>query len=442
MNFGLSYQSKFQSRVAFEFNDSHLKSLLNGKKVISYYFQIKGMLTVSLKPLFHRGKENIAICYENDYAINNLVRKLKDARWSQTYGCWYVPLVENSYRSVMDALKTVAEIDIRLLKHYLQKRKQLKRTAVSSTNSSPVLKTAKAIGSLAGKLSKENLNALEKFIQLLKLKAYSASTIKTYRNEFLQLLQILKRRHVNDLTPEDLKRYMVYVMEKEGLKENTAHSRLNALKFYFEKVLGREKFFWEIPRPKKPAQLPKVLGEDELSKLFKALTNSKHKAMLFTAYSAGLRVSEVAALKLKHIDSERMQIFVQQSKGKKDRYVILSPVLLDILRSYIKNYKPKPSIYLFESEQTGRAYPTRTIQRIFQLAKKKAGIRKEVGIHSLRHSFATHLLEKGTDIRYIKDLLGHFDIRTTERYLHVSKRDLVNIISPLDELWRKGKIDW
>ncbi len=105
-------------------------------------------------------------------------------------------------------------------------------------------------------------------------------------------------------------------------------------------------------------------------------------------------------------------------------------------------YKPCPTEYLFESEQTKDAYPTRTLQRIFQLAKEKAGIQKDIGIHSLRHSFATHLLEKGTDIRYIKDLLGHFNIKTTERYLHVSKKDLVNIVSPLDDLWRKGKVDW
>jgi integrase/recombinase XerD len=235
---------------------------------------------------------------------------------------------------------------------------------------------------------------------------------------------------------------MIYCMEKEGLKENTLHSRLNALKFYFEQVLGREKFFWEIPRPKKSMILPKVLGEDELEKLFKALSNIKHKAMLFTAYSAGLRVSEVASLKIKDIDSDRMQIFVAQAKGKKDRYVTLSPVLLDILRTYIRKYKPRPQVFLFESEQTGLAYPPRTIQRIFQIAKMKSGLSKQVGIHSLRHSFATHLLEKGTDIRYIKDLLGHFDIRTTERYLHVSKKDLVNIVSPLDDLWKKGKIEW
>lgn len=116
--------------------------------------------------------------------------------------------------------------------------------------------------------------------------------------------------------------------------------------------------------------------------------------------------------------------------------------MLDILRNYISTYKPKPACYLFESEATGKAYPTRTVQQIFTNAKNKAGIKKEVGIHSLRHSFATHLLDKGTDIKYIKDLLGHFSIKTTERYLHVSKQQLVNIISPFDDLWQNEKIDW
>jgi len=176
--------------------------------------------------------------------------------------------------------------------------------------------------------------------------------------------------------------------------------------------------------------------------IFGAITNIKHKAMLFTACSAGLRVSEVASLKLAYIDSERMQIFVSQAKGKKDRYLPLSPVLLDILRSYITNYKPRPLVYLFESQQTGGPYPTRTIQRVFQLAKQKAQITKDIGIHCLRHSFATHLLEKGIHIRFIQDLLGHFDIKTTQRYLHVSNKNLINIVSPLDDLWRKGKIAW
>ena len=164
--------------------------------------------------------------------------------------------------------------------------------------------------------------------------------------------------------------------------------------------------------------------------------------MLFNIYSAGLRVSELVNLKIADIDSTRMHIFIERGKGKKDRMVNLSPVLLDILRSYIKNYNPKPKVYLFESEQTGTAYTVRTVQQIFGNAKTKAGIRKVVGIHSLRHSFATHLLDKGTDIKYIKELLGHFNIKSTERYLHVSKKQLVNIASPFDYLWKNKTLNW
>lgn len=158
--------------------------------------------------------------------------------------------------------------------------------------------------------------------------------------------------------------------------------------------------------------------------------------------NAAAIISEIVNLKMADIDSKRMQLFIARAKGKKDRYVNLSPVLLDILRKYITEYKPRPKQYLFESEQTLLAYPTRTVQQIFTNAKNKAGIKKEVGVHSLRHSFATHLLDKGTDIKYIKDLLGHFDIKTTERYLHVSKKQLVNIISPFDDLWKNEQIDW
>ncbi|MGB4773935.1 MAG: tyrosine-type recombinase/integrase, partial [Daejeonella sp.] len=288
--------------------------------------------------------------------------------------------------------------------------------------------------------SKHNTVALANFLQQLQLKSYSASTIRTYRNEFCQLLQTIKSKDVNSLTPEHLKRYMVYAMKEEGICENTAHSRLNALKFYFEQVLGREKFFWEIPRPKKPLQLPNILGEKELAALFNAITNKKHKAILFTAYSAGLRVSETVNIKQSDIDSNRMVIKIENSKGKKDRFVNLSPVLLDVLRDYIKSSNPRPKTFLFESEEPNRPYSSRSAQKVFQRAKEIAGIRKEVSFHSLRHSFATHLLEKGIDIRYIKDILGHFDIKTTERYTHVSKTKLITITSPLDDLWQKGDI--
>lgn len=377
--------------------------------------------------------------FEKDFLLNKEVRKIRAVKWSQTHGCWYIPLDKETCEKAIQHLKPLAKIDTTELKEYLLKKKRVDNT-LPGTAGKRIHKPV--FSSPAWNLSTENLAALEKFVEQMKLKAYSESTIRTYRNEFMQLLRVLKNKPVNELAPDDLRRYMVYAMEKEGIKENTAHSRLNALKFYFEQVLHQEKFFWEIPRPKKPLLLPKLLNESELGRLFNALRNKKHKAMLFTAYSGGLRVSEIVNLKLKDIDSLRMQIFIARAKGKKDRYVNLSPVLLDILRAYLKTYKPGPKEYLFESEQTRTAYPVRTVQQIFANAKDAAGIKKDVGIHSLRHSFATHLLDKGTDIRYIKDLLGHFDIRTTERYLHVSKQQLVNIISPLDDLIKKEKIDW
>lgn len=400
-------------------------------------FLNSGMETIFLKPLYHREKECIGIYFNNNIRLNAVVKRLPGVKWSHNNTCWYLPLNRETYQNLCNVLKGLAILDATALRAYLEKRKAVTLTIITTYDKYSIkpVPTSKAWG-----LSKENFTALEKFIDQLKLKAYSVSTIRTYRNEFLQLLQVLKTKCVNDLTPDDLRRYMVYAMEKQGIKENTAHSRLNSLKFYFEQVLGREKFFWEIPRPKKPMQLPNVLGEKELARLFNALKNLKHKAILFTAYSAGLRVSEAVGLRISAIDSDRMQIKIEAAKGKKDRYVGLSPVLLDILRSYIKNSKPRPIKYLFESDNAGEAYSSRSAQKIFQRAKEIAGIRKEVSFHSLRHSFATHLLEKGIDIRFIKDILGHFDIRTTERYVHVKKEQLVQITSPLDDLWLKGDI--
>lgn len=370
------------------------------------------MSTITYSLITYKTKPRILIRFAHNKEWNERIKKVKDAMWSNTYKAWHIPDTnENRIKCGFQIANAVI----------------------------PVPQKAVALSS---KISVSNRHQLYLFLEQLTLKKYSKSTITTYRNEFLQLLQMLGDAEVQVLTPEHLKRYMLYCTIQQKLSENTLHSRLNALKFYFEQVLKKEKFFWEIPRPKKPQQLPKLLNETEISKLFNAVHNKKHKAMLFTAYSAGLRVSEIVNLKIADIDSKRMQIFIERAKGKKDRYVNLSPVLLDILRSYIKGYIPKPKLYLFESEQTGTAYPTRTVQQIFANAKTKAGIRKEVGIHSLRHSFATHLLDKGTDIKYIKDLLGHFNLKTTERYLHVSKKQLINIISPFDDLWKNEAIEW
>lgn len=392
---------------------------------------------VVLKPVYHRKSENIAVLFPLSAHLENAVRIIKGATWTQTHRCWYLPLGAAPYQQLRANLNGKASLNIQALKTYLEQRRVLNQSIGSTA-----VRKAGAHNLIHHPLCEDNLQALQRFVEQLRLKAYSESTIKTYRNEFLALLRLLGKAPVMEITTEQLRRYARYCIETEKLQEATMHSRINALKFYFEQVLGKEKMFFELPRPKKPLLLPKVLGEQELRRLFNALGSRKHKAILFTAYSAGLRVSEVVRLEHCHIDSDRMQIFVAHAKGKKDRYVGLSPVLLDVLRQYVKANKPRPQKYLFEGDHAGEPYNARSAQKVFQRARKQAGIQKQVSFHCLRHSFATHLLEKGIDIRYIKELLGHFDIRTTERYLHVRKEKLINIVSPLDDVWEKGGIQW
>jgi len=395
------------------------------------------MPSVSLRPFYHRNQECIGILFSFDEAIKLVIRQLPNVRWSMTHRCWWLPLDNGNVEKIKAALRDIAFVDDEPVRAYSVK----KRPIISPVKvEGSVKRSDVSVITKGGKLSIENLQALKKFIEQLKLKAYSDSTIRTYRYEFLQLLRILRNRPVADLTSDDLRKYFVYCYEKLKLTENTLHSRMNAIKFHFEQVLGRERLFWEIPRPKKRLLLPKVLDQSELKRIFRSVENLKHKAILFAAYSAGLRVSEVVELKLSDIDSGRMQIRVENAKGKKDRYVGLSKMLLDVLRVYLTEIQPRPRKFLFEGEKPGEPYSRRSAQMIFQKAKVKAGIKKEVGFHSLRHSFATHLLEKGVDIRYIKDLLGHFSIKTTQRYLHVKKEDLVTIVNPLDELF--GGKDW
>jgi len=332
----------------------------------------------------------------------------------------------------------LATIDYKELARYLQKRKQTTAAAVVTKAAPPKIieRIAPATTSALWKLSAENLAALEQFIAHLTLKAYSNSTIRTYRNELLQLLKLLDQKPVSKLTPNDIKRYMLYAMEKEGISENTAHSRLNALKFYFEQVLGREKFFWEIPRAKRPKKLPKVISEEKIIKGLMAVDNLKHKTLLLLAYSAGLRVSEVTSLKITDINSDRMQLSINNAKGKKDRIVTLSKSILPLLREYYTAYKPK--IWLFEGQHAEEHYSARSAQTIFKDAYKKLQLPAQCSFHSLRHSFATHLLENGTDITYIQKLLGHNDIKTTLIYTQVSNRDIGKIESPLDKIFRKN----
>ena len=391
---------------------------------------------IKVQPIKIKNNETrIGIFYTQHKIFDNKIKKIVDVKWCETNNCWHLPCTQKSYKDLCSSVNKSAFIYNKALAAYLKKKKTgllVNKTVAGKIKSQPSPQVFK--------ISAYNMLLLQRTVEQLQLLAYSASTLRTYKNEIGIFLQTLKNKKADALTAEDVRRYIHYCINKLLLSENTIHSRLNALKFLYEQVLGHERFFVEIPRPKKHLQLPKVLGEQELRRLFAAPKNLKHKAILFIAYSAGLRVSEVINLRLQDIDRERQQLFIHCSKGKKDRYVRLSPMVLDVLEQYYRLSEQKPKNYLFEGSEKGQPYSIRSAQQIFNDARRNAGILKSLSFHNLRHSFATHLLEKGVDVVFIKDILGHFDIRTTERYLHVRRDTLINIESPIDDLYRTKPI--
>lgn len=269
------------------------------------------------------------------------------------------------------------------------------------------------------------------FIQKMKELRYGDHTIHTYSSLFEEFINFYYRFDIDRIDESMITAFLRYLVIERKVSTSYQNQSINAIKFYYERVLGGQRKVYLVDRPRSEKSLPVVLSEDEISAIITATSNLKHKTILMTIYSAGLRVSEAINLKIEDIDSQRMQIRVEQSKGKKDRYTLLSVKTLDILRKYFHVYKPK--VWLFEGIK-GEQYSDRSIQTILKTAVSKTNIRKRVTVHTLRHSFATHLLESGTDLRYIQTLLGHESSKTTEIYTHVTTKGFEQIKSPLDKL--------
>lgn len=273
---------------------------------------------------------------------------------------------------------------------------------------------------------------LEKTESILKLKGYSSRTIEAYIGHNKRFYESFNKRP-NQINVEDIELYLLDLLDQRSVSYSYLNQVISAIKFsykYVNKSITIKDI--NITRPHKTEKLPDILSTEEVIRIFGAVINIKHRTVLILTYSAGLRVSEVVSLKVRDIDSKRMMIHVRQGKGQRDRYTILSNNALEVLRLYAKEYHL--SDWLFTGESIEKHLTVRSAQKIFEVARKKAGIRKQVSIHSLRHAFATHLLEGGTDLRYIQELLGHKSSKTTEIYTHVSKKDLGRIRSPLDNL--------
>ena len=382
-------------------------------------------MPVTYKLIMHRGESRILVLFDFDAKKTAKLKENTDAKWSRTYKGWHIAdTTLNRIKCKLPQTNSQLINPTNINEITTRKSTEKPEKNVLPSNNENV----------SAIINNVNKHVLVNMRQHLILKAYSSSTQKTYLNEVQSFLQTIGKHAADTFSVQKIKDYLQYCFEKLHLSENTLHSRINSLKFYYEQVLNREKFFWEVPRPKKKNLLPKIFSQEEIAAIINSLNNKKHKAMLMLAYSAGLRVSEVVSLKTSDIDSSRMTIFIHEAKGKKDRMVALSPVLLVMLRAYAEEYRPKANGYLFEGSLKGTPYSNRSLQEVLQAAKKKAGVIRPGSVHSLRHSFATHLIERGTDVTMIQKLLGHNDLKTTLIYLHTSNKNLLKVMSPLDDL--------
>lgn len=279
------------------------------------------------------------------------------------------------------------------------------------------------------------LSLKEQMIMDLELKGYSPKTQTAYLRYMKDFTQHLGKSP-EKMDEAEIKEYLHFLITQKKASQSTVSCAYSALKFFYETTLHQDWGILKIPRIKTNRQLPIILARSEVKDLLEVTTNLKHRAILMTTYAAGLRVSETAHLKINDIDSKRMQIRVEQGKGKKDRYTLLSEINLSLLRSYWKIYQPKT--WLFPGNPPENSISTRSIQHILEKARQKAGIQKKICVHSLRHSFATHLLEAGTDIYYIQQLMGHASVKTTTIYIHLRNQDALKVSSPLDLLFKSA----
>lgn len=270
---------------------------------------------------------------------------------------------------------------------------------------------------------------LARYCQRIVLKRYSAQTLKSYRLAFQAFLTFHEPRLPLSLSHQEILNYLAGRVAA-GISESYQNTLINAIKFYYEQVEGQPRQYYTLPRPKRPVLHPKLLAKEEVKALLQHTENAKHRCMLMLAYGLGLRLNEILALLPQDIHSSRMVLYVRGGKGKKDRNLPLSEQLLHWLRDYYRQFRPLT--YLFEGQQPGEPYSARSLQLVIKQAAQRAGIQRLVTMHMLRHSYATHLLEAGTDIRFIQELLGHSSIKTTEIYTHVAQR--AQPASPLDDL--------
>lgn len=385
------------------------------------------MEKVTLEKINHKGEERIAVRFAKNQNLHTLIRKVNGALWSATKKTWHIPYSNQAYKKLKDLFKDNAEIT---LVNPITKALQSKEISV--------IQRGEITRHIKLKITPDKQKSVNKFKAYLQNRRYSERTIEHYCAISEAFLAFTGAKPITDITNEDVEKYNHEVIIK--YQYSTSHQRqlTGALKLFFNLIEGRKLDTEKLIRARKNYILPIVLSAEEVLAILSNIENIKHRCIIGLIYSSGLRISEALNLKIADIDSKRMMIRVNQGKGKKDRYVALSDKILILLRNYVKEYKPHE--YLFYG-QGNEQYSAVSIRNILRVACQKAGIRKRVTPHTLRHSYATHLLENGVDLRYVQELLGHSKPETTMIYTHVTQKKLISIRSPFDVLY-KNEDDW
>lgn len=337
---------------------------------------------------------------------------------------WIIGAGNGTLHQIFSAYKGIAWIDY----------SSIKEASTSNKHIAPTANIKRKRNEIKEKVDwpENHKNAMWDFANKLKSRRYSENTFRTYGSFFKRFLKEHLSFDPELISEEQIKTYVQTTVEEYNYATKTQNQIINAIKFYYEQVLGLEKKVYWLDRPRRESKLPFVVSEEDIIRLIASTGNLKHKCLISIIYSAGLRRTEVLNLKVSDVDLDRFQIFVRGGKGKKDRTSLLSHILAKALHQYYLAYKP--SQWLFEGLKGGQ-YSATSLSKVVERARQKSGIQKQVTPHILRHSFATHLLDKGVDIRYIQELLGHNSVSTTEIYTHVSKKDLQMIKSPLDRIF-------
>jgi site-specific recombinase XerD len=376
---------------------------------------------ITLRHLLVDRSRCIGIQFFPHPGIQGIVDSLEGIKWSDDYAMHFVPNKRTHFQSLIGKFKGIAWINC----HYFFRNKPIKAEGQEQDLTSIKQFAEHACKRIAGGPAFPS-----EYIEHLEVRRYSLNTARTYVHLFIQYMNYLEGRDLLEVTEPDIKAFMSTIV-KQGKSASYQNQMINSIKFYYEQVLDMPQRFYDFGRPRKSQKLPTVLSEQEVTRIIDNTPNIKHKAILVTIYSCGLRLSELLNLKIEDIDSDRRLVWIRDAKGNKDRKSVLSETTLVLLRQYYKVYRP--NTYLFEGGE-GHCYSASSVQQILKRALAASGVRKPASPHTLRHSFATHLLENGTDLRYIQVLLGHSSPKTTEIYAHVSMKSFKDVISPIDRL--------